>query len=51
MCSADVYRGGKIPEALKKPKKLRDLIKDDAPDVEFVCASARLVEAVEVLGK
>ena len=34
-----------------KPKKLRDLIKDDAPDVELVCASARLVEVVKVLGK
>jgi hypothetical protein len=49
MCSSDVYRV-KRKEASKKPK-LRGLVKDEAHDVEYVCASARLAEVVEILGK
>jgi hypothetical protein len=50
MCSYDVYRV-KRKEAPKKPRKLRDLVKDEVIDVEYVCASARLAEVVEILGK
>ncbi len=49
MCNYDVYRGRTI-SVPKKPKKLRDIISDDG-DVEYVAASARLVEAVNVLRK
>jgi hypothetical protein len=50
MCSADVYRE-KHKEAPKKPRKLKDFVRDDAHDVEYICASARLAEVGEILGK
>jgi hypothetical protein len=49
MCVADVYRFKRIPE--EAPKKLKDLVHEDASDVEVVCTAARLIEAVEILSK
>jgi hypothetical protein len=51
MCMTDVYRVYKAPQEAPKKPKLNDLIKEDTPDVEFVCASARLRDAVENLEK
>lgn len=49
MCSHDVYAAKKVKA--RKPAKLRDLVEDKAVDVEYVSASARLTEAVEILRK
>jgi len=51
MCMTDVYRVYKVPQEAPKKQKLNDLIEEDTLDVEFVCASARLMEAVENLEK
>jgi hypothetical protein len=49
VCSHDVYVGKKVKQ--RKPAKLRDLVEDNAGDVEYISASARLTEAVEILRK
>jgi hypothetical protein len=49
MCSHDVYSSKKVKP--RKPAKLRDLVEDNAEDVEYISASARLTEAVETLRK
>ena len=49
MCSHDVYAAKKVKPS--KPEKLRDPVEDKAVDVEYISASARLTEAVEILRK
>jgi hypothetical protein len=49
MCSHDVYAAKKASKP--KPGKLCDLVEDETWDVEYVSASARLAEAVEILRK
>jgi len=50
MCNSDVYRENRT-ETPKKQSKLKTLVKEDAYDVEYFCASARLAEVVEILSK
>jgi hypothetical protein len=48
----DVYRVYRIPEdAPKSSKEKKQHSHEDASNIEFVCASARLMEAVESLSK
>ena len=49
MCSHDVYSSKKVKP--RKSAKLRDLAEDNVGDVEYISASARLTEAVEILRK
>jgi hypothetical protein len=50
MYSFDVCRV-KRKEAPKKPRKSGTSSKTKTHDVEYVCASARLAEVIEILGK
>jgi hypothetical protein len=49
VCSHDIYASKKVKP--RKPAKLRDQVEDNAGDVEYISASARLTEAVEILRK
>lgn len=51
MCMTDVYRLHRISEDAKLSTEKKERVHEDAPNVEFVCASARLMEAVESLSK
>ena len=52
MCMTDVYRVHRIPEdATKLSTEEKERYYEDVSNIEFVCASARLMEAVESLNK
>jgi len=50
MCMTDVYRVHRIPgETLKVPRMKTGYVHEDVLNLDFVCASARLMDAVESL--
>ncbi len=49
MCSHDVYAAKKVKP--RKSAKIRNPVEDKVVDVEYISASARLTEAVEILRK
>ncbi len=52
MCMTDVYRVYRIPEdAPKASTEKKERVYEDSQNIEFLCASARLTEAVESLSK
>ncbi len=52
MCMTDVYRVYRIPEdAAKSLTEKKERVYEDSQYIEFLCASARLTEAVESLSK
>jgi len=52
MCMADVYRVYRILEdAPKSSMEKKERVYEDSQQIEFLCASAHLIEAVESLSK
>lgn len=52
MCMADVYRFYRKTEDVPKSSiEKKERVYEDSQQIEFLCASARLIDAVESLSK